>query len=170
MKVKILDRRNSRDRDLLSSALVIEECPTDWYELQQSFLKACYLKQDLVVLDYTFSPVPPTQVWQSLIVIAEYCSHTGKSLSRNELRQQLGITDTSLQSGFKALNSLGFKVIYRDRAFYFIPTETSSSHDNSIERFLTAVSEEQLQRQYFCEVSIQVIKSTIIENLMLEVE
>ena len=183
---EVLDRENS---------IVLKECPASWDELRIWFRQAQHKQQQLAIAYTLPPPVPPQQICQQLIGIAKYLSRTNKPVTRQQLRQKLGISDTSLQLGFKALTYLGFKINYRDRAFHIArQPETAHREDatekipkplldsesiefsepNSLQatrfaaKFLAAVSEEQFRRKYFCEVPLSTIVSIARETIFKE--
>jgi single-stranded-DNA-specific exonuclease len=179
----MLDRENS---------IILKECPASWDELRVWFRQAQHTQKKLAIA-YTLPPiVAPQQICQQLIGIAKYLSRTNKPVTRQQLRQKLGIGDTSLQLGFTTLKHLGFKVNYRDRAFhitrqpetreisehisktFFSSPSTQFDEQNSptaaryAAQFLAAVSEEQFRRKYFCEVPISTIVSIARETVFQE--
>ncbi|PSB30931.1 single-stranded-DNA-specific exonuclease RecJ [filamentous cyanobacterium Phorm 46] len=183
---EVVDRENS---------IVLKECPASWDELRIWFRQAQHKQQQLAIAYTLPPPVPPQQICQQLIGIAKYLSRTNKPVTRQQLRQKLGISDTSLQLGFKTLTHLGFKINYRDRAFHIArQPETAQREDateqipkplldsesiqvsepNSLQaarfaaQFLAAVSEEQFRRKYFCEVPLSTIVSIARESIFKE--
>ena len=183
---EVVDRENS---------IVLKECPASWDELRIWFRQAQHKQQQLAIAYTLPPPVPPQQICQQLIGIAKYLSRTNKPVTRQQLRQKLGISDTSLQLGFKTLTYLGFKINYRDRAFHIArQPETAHREDateqipkplldsesiqfsepNSLQatrfaaQFLAAVSEEQFRRKYFCEVPLSTIVSIARETIFKE--
>ncbi|UNU26013.1 single-stranded-DNA-specific exonuclease RecJ [Microcoleus vaginatus] len=181
-----VDRENS---------IVLKECPASWDELRIWFRQAQHTQKKLAIA-YTLPPlVPPQQICQQLIGIAKYLSRTNKPVTRQQLRQKLGISDTSLQLGFKTLTYLGFKINYRDRAFHIARQPETPHHEDAPEQipkplldsqsiqfsvpnspiaarfaaqFLAAVSEEQFRRKYFCEVPLCTIQSIARETVFQE--
>ena len=172
--------------------IVLTECPASWDELRIWFRQAQQNQQQLAIAYTLPSPVPPQQICQQLIGIAKYLSRTNKPVSRQQLREKLGISDTSLQLGFKTLTYLGFKINYRDRAFHIVrqpetremaekiskPLLNSESIQFSepnfpiaarfVAQFLAAISEEQFRRKYFCEVPLSTIVSIARETIFKE--
>jgi len=179
----IVDRENS---------IILKECPASWDELRIWFRKAQHAQKKLAIAYTLPAPVPPQQICQQLIGIAKYLSRTNKPVTRQQLGQKLGISDTSLQLGFTTLRYLGFKVNYRDRAFHitrqpetreigehisqtlFSSPSTQFEEQNSpiaarfAAQFLAAVSEEQFRRKYFCEVPLSTIVSIARETVFQE--
>jgi putative exonuclease, RecJ-like len=110
---EICDRENS---------IVLQECPTSWDELRSWFRQAQHNQQKLAIAYTLPPPVPPLQIWEQLIGIAKYLSRTSKPVTRQQLGQKLGISDTSLQLGLKTLTHLVSKSM--------IAIELSTSPDN----------------------------------------
>ncbi|TAD77707.1 MAG: single-stranded-DNA-specific exonuclease RecJ [Oscillatoriales cyanobacterium] len=174
------------------NCLILQKCPTSWDEMRIWLRKAQHNQQKLAIA-YSLPPaVPPEQIWQQLIGIAKYLSRTQKPVTRQQLGHKLGISDTSLQLGFKTLTHLGFKVNYRDRAFYITRQAETENRGNNISqsllasqstqfsdsnsrqlahwtaKFLAAVSEEQFRHQYFCQVPLSTIQSIARETFFQE--
>jgi Single-stranded DNA-specific exonuclease len=116
-----VDRQNS---------IVLKQCPASWDELRIWFRQAQHTQKKLAIAYTLPPPVAPQQICQQLIGIAKYLSRTKKPVTRQQLSQKLGISDTSLQLGFKTLTYLGFKINYRDRAFHITrQPETAQQED-----------------------------------------
>ena len=180
---EMVDRQNS---------IVLTECPASWDELRIWFRQAQQNQQQLAIAYTLPVPVSPQQICQQLIGIAKYLSRTNKPVSRQQLREKLGISDTSLQLGFKTLTYLGFKINYRDRAFHIVRQPETREMAEKISKpllnsesiqfsepnspiaarfaaqFLAAVSEEQFRRKYFCEVPLSTIVSIARETIFKE--
>ncbi|MEG4443221.1 DHH family phosphoesterase [Microcoleus sp. AT9_B5] len=188
----LVDNSEKVDRE---NSIVLKQCPASWDELRIWFRQAQHTQKKLAIA-YTLPPlVPPQQICQQLIGIAKYLSRTKKPVTRQQLSQKLGISDTSLQLGFKTLTSLGFKINYRDRAFHIARQPETAQQQDAPDRipqplldskslqfsvpnsptaarlaaqFLAAVSEEQFRRKYFCEVPLSTIQSIARETVFQE--
>jgi len=188
----LVDNSEKVDRQ---NSIVLKQCPASWDELRIWFRQAQHTQKKLAIAYTLPPPVAPQQICQQLIGIAKYLSRTKKPVTRQQLSQKLGISDTSLQLGFKTLTYLGFKINYRDRAFHITrQPETAQQEDapqqipqplldsQSIQfsvpnspiaarfaaQFLAAVSEEQFRRKYFCEVPLSTIQSIARETVFQE--
>ena len=89
------------------------------------------------------------------------------------MRSALHIGDIPLKVGFDALKRLGFKIEYRDYAFYISWQHSSDLNPSEtlpplIQRFLTMVQEEQFRRQYFYQVPISTLESMAIQLIRNE--
>ncbi len=188
----LVDNSEKVDRE---NSIVLKQCPASWDELRIWFRQAQHTQKKLAIA-YTLPPlVPPQQICQQLIGIAKYLSRTKKPVTRQQLTQKLGISDTSLQLGFKTLTYLGFKINYRDRAFHITRQPESPQQEDAPQQipkslldsqsiqfsvpnspiaarfaaqFLAAVSEEQFRRKYFCEVPLSTIQSIARETVFQE--
>ncbi len=146
-----------------SEILIVQQCPTSWDDLRAWLKRSLFEKKQLAIAWNSPSSVPPSQIWQQLVGIAKYLSRTGKTVTRVQLCQKLGISDQLLRLGFEALSYLGFCVSLQDR--YFSMGSTSPTHSTvsdvaclqAIEKFIAAVREEQFLRQYFYEVPLTTI-------------
>jgi single-stranded-DNA-specific exonuclease len=87
------------------------------------------------------------------------------------LLRKLQIGEIPLKLGFEGLQQLGFKIEYRERAFYFDWQERNNnkpvSNDYSgIQAFINGVQEEQFMRQYFSRVSVATISAIANHSLV----
>ena len=185
----LVDRSEIVDRE---NSIILKECPASWDELRVWFRQA-QQKQQKLAIAYSLPPlVAPQQICQQLIGIAKYLSRTNKPVTRQQLSQKLGISDTSLQLGFTTLKHLGFQVNYRDRAFhitrqpqtteigehisktlfsspstqFWVPNSATATRYSA--QFLAAVSEEQFRRKYFCQVPLSTIVSIARDTVFPE--
>ena len=164
----ILDLRNQEHSGIRNqeSALIIEDCPTNWDDLR-AWLRRCLIttstlenQQQLAIAWSKPKHQPPNQVWLTLVGIAKYLSRTNQLVTRVQLLEKIGISDQTLLVGIKALKYLGFTIKRQDR-YLQITWHPSDSAENfaeeAVARFLAAVREEQFQRQYFAEVPLSTI-------------
>jgi single-stranded-DNA-specific exonuclease len=181
--LKILDYRNYSDGELpidesFNSAIIIRNCPTSWEDLDQQLTQQLKLAQGkenpgnlpVVVLAYDANNIPqPQEICQELIEIADHLSYTGTSISRQQLCQELGISDRALEIGLNTLPSIGFQVSYNREAseletgitFRRIADKKATTTANyfPIDYFIAALQEEQFYRQYFCQVPVSMISA-----------
>ncbi|MBD0313291.1 MAG: single-stranded-DNA-specific exonuclease RecJ, partial [Microcoleus sp. T3-bin5] len=188
----LVDNSEKVDRQ---NSIVLKQCPASWDELRIWFRQAQHTQKKLAIAYTLPPPVAPQQICQQLIGIAKYLSRTKKPVTRQQLSQKLGISDTSLQLGFKTLTYLGFKINYRDRAFHITRQPKTAQQEDAPQQipqplldsqsiqfsvpnspiaarfaaqFLAAVSEEQFRRKYFCEVPLSTIQSIARETVFQE--
>ncbi|MEH2122472.1 single-stranded-DNA-specific exonuclease RecJ [Nostoc sp.] len=167
----ILDLRNQEHSGIRTqdSALIIEDCPTNWDNLR-AWLRRCLItsrsasvlhnQQQLAIAWSKPNHQPPNQIWLTLVGIAKYLSRTNQLVTRVQLLEKIGISDQTLLVGIKALKSLGFTVKLQDRYLQITWHQNDSAEsfaDAAVERFLAAVREEQFQQQYFAEVPLSTI-------------
>ncbi|MEH2317619.1 single-stranded-DNA-specific exonuclease RecJ [Nostoc sp.] len=167
----ILDLRNQEHSGIRTqdSALIIEDCPTNWDDLR-AWLRRCLTtsrstfgldnQQQLAIAWSKPNHQPPNQIWLTLVGIAKYLSRTNQLVTRVQLLEKIGISDQTLLVGIKALKNLGFTVKRQDRYLEFTwhPSDNPENFgEAAVARFLAAVREEQFQRQYFAEVPLSTI-------------
>ncbi|MEH1858232.1 MAG: DHH family phosphoesterase [Nostoc sp.] len=151
------------------SALIIEDCPTNWDDLRM-WLRRCLAisrstsgldnQQQLAIAWSKPNHQPPNQIWLTLVGIAKYLSRTNQLVTRRQLLEKIGISDQTLLVGIKALKYLGFTVQRQDRSLQITwhPSDSAENlADEAVGRFLAAVREEQFQQQYFAEVPLSTI-------------
>ncbi|MEA5507854.1 DHH family phosphoesterase [Halotia wernerae UHCC 0503] len=160
--VLILDWRNQKDlaHSLNKSALIVQDCPTNWDDLRAWWNRSLYNQQKLAIAWSKPNFQPPSQIWLTLVGIAKYLSRTNQLVTRVQLLQKLGIRDQTLLLGFKALKYLGFTVKLQDhdlRINHDPKNVFETLADTAAAKFLAAISEEQFQRQYFAEVPLSTI-------------
>jgi single-stranded-DNA-specific exonuclease len=170
----ILDLRNqkhSEQEDGLnaSTALILEDCPTNWDNLRL-WLRRCLAtsriastldnQQQLAIAWSKPNHQPPNQIWLTLVGIAKYLSRTNQPVTRVQLLEKISISDQTLLVGIKALKSLGFTVKRQDNYLHFTwhPNDKAENlADAAVAKFLAAVREEQFQQQYFAQVPLSTI-------------
>ncbi|MEH2078684.1 MAG: single-stranded-DNA-specific exonuclease RecJ [Nostoc sp.] len=167
----ILDLRNQEHSapSTQPSALIIEDCPTNWDDLRM-WLRRCLAtsrsksgldnQQQLALAWSKPQHQPPNQIWLTLVGIAKYLSRTNQLVTRGQLLEKIGISDQTLLVGIKALKYLGFTVQRQDRSLQITwhPSDSAENlADEAVARFLAAVREEQFQQQYFAEVPLSTI-------------
>ena len=162
----IIDRRQEAEamnniKNYDSSAIVIDKCPLTWNELQQKYRQAIAYNQKLILAYSTPKTINPKNLWRELIGIAKYLSRTEKTVSKEQIKTKLNISNRVFDLGLQALTKIGFVYNQQENSYQFIWQETVTETDSNvvIEEFLDAIAEEQFQQQYFA-----TIPTTIIDN------
>jgi len=162
----ILDLRNQEYSELKTqkSALILEDCPTNWDDLRAWLRRSLYNNQQLAIAWSKPNHQAPNQIWLTLVGIAKYLSRTNQQVTRVQLLEKLGIRDQTLLLGIKALKYWGFTVKTQDRYLQISWHSTDSTEnfaDAVVAQFLAAVREEQFQQNYFAEVPLSIIVAMI---------
>lgn len=142
------------------TALIIEDCPTNWDDLRAWFRKSLYNHQQLALAWSEPQTRPPSQIWLTLVGLAKYLNRTNEKVTRIQLLEKLGIGDQTLHLGFKALKYLGFTIQRQDRYLQITWNSDNASEtlaDVAVSQFIAAVREEQFQQKYFAEVPLNTI-------------
>ncbi|RUR79642.1 DHH family phosphoesterase [Chlorogloeopsis fritschii PCC 9212] len=166
--IPILDWRNIPTLPLTPSPphpLLLKECPTSWDDLRAWLRRSLHNQQPLAIAWSKPERQPPEQIWLTLVGIAKYLSRTNQIVTRVQLLQKLGISNSSLLLGFKALKYIGFTVQRQDLYLQISQDANAESTlaEVAIDQFLAAVREEQFQRQYFADVPLSTILAIAVQ-------
>lgn len=149
------------------NVLVMTDCPTQWDDLRVWGRQARRDGKRLAIAYQVPPATDPLESWQTLVGLAKYLSRTGQVATRSQLLQKLGLGDRPLRAGIQALQALGMTVTERLDGLQFqwnpadqgtkSPTEVQVNQ--AVDMFLSAVEEEQFQRQYFATVPIATLRA-----------
>jgi single-stranded-DNA-specific exonuclease len=171
-QLKILDFRHTpTDSSLanLSSITWVKECPSDWKELQSHCRKAVRANSQLA-LDYQSTNLASSrEILQQLIGIAKYLTNTSQEVEFDRLKSKLKIGDRSVRLGLDALVEIGFQISLQQETNSI---RISSSHQQqppnvdiyaliTVHKFFAAIEEEQFNRNYFLQVPVYAIESSL---------
>ncbi|MBE9039847.1 single-stranded-DNA-specific exonuclease RecJ [Oscillatoriales cyanobacterium LEGE 11467] len=163
--LQILDWRSSQENQT-ADVPVLQTCPASWDELRSWVREATGgTRESPIAIGYPPPEVvTPEQVWQQLVGIAKFLARTEKSATLEQLRQKLGIGDRSLEFGLQFLPQIGFFVKQDEGLLSFTFSPDSPDPDEAIEihPFLEAVREEQFRRQYFSQISLEMVRSMTV--------
>jgi single-stranded-DNA-specific exonuclease len=117
-------------------------------------------------------PPPPQlssrQVWETLVGLAKFLSRTGKPATLGQLQDKLELSDRTLHRGLTALSGLGFQVTHQGGSIQISGSmgewdgeAIDPTTKEKIQRFLSAVEEEQFLRQYFYQVPLSTIQGML---------
>ncbi|HIK18470.1 MAG TPA: single-stranded-DNA-specific exonuclease RecJ [Leptolyngbyaceae cyanobacterium M33_DOE_097] len=142
--------------------LMVPYCLSSWAELQ-AWARRSQQEQKKLAIAYA-APLltPPAEIWTQLLGIAKYLDRTGKSVTRQQMLEKLGVSDRTLQFGFRALTLMGFQLSYAENALQIGWQATSSSDSEllkAIDQLYNAIKEEQFHRQYFYRVPLETIRA-----------
>ena len=162
----IIDRRN-QDKTAIkpdnSSFVLQNKCPVKWDEIQQKYHYAVQREQKLVLNYNAPENIEARKTWQQLIGIVKYLVRTQKTVSKQQIKEKLNISDRSFKTGIEALKAIGFDAKNTQKGYQFIQDD-NLIQDNAvkiIEQFLLRVNEEQFQHHYFTQVPLPVISNHI---------
>jgi single-stranded-DNA-specific exonuclease len=168
--LEILDfRQIAADPKLvdLASIVWVKECPHDWSQLQAHCRKAAQLNSQLA-LDYQSTNLAPSrEILQQLVGIAKYLANTDREVELDLVKSKLNISDRSLRLGLDALVEIGFQISLATTSGLVTVKmlEHQSSDDvdlyalTTVQKFVTAIEEEQFRRNYFLQVPVYAIVS-----------
>ena len=153
------DRTAPSEQTAQTDFRLIKECPTSWSEIQREYRRAIAREGKLALAYPPPKQLSPQQIWEQLVGIAKYLSRTGKTATKAQFQEKLGLSDRTLNLGFKALSKLGFDCQNNHESLQFsLSSDVFREIGDNISSFLEAVAEEQFQRQYFYQVPLSTIQ------------
>ncbi|MBF2000322.1 MAG: single-stranded-DNA-specific exonuclease RecJ [Synechococcales cyanobacterium M58_A2018_015] len=167
----ILDGRGRLAANLPSDAgiLQVTTCPRCWEELQAWCRRAAQTGQRLALAYGDPVQRSAAACWQQLVGIAKYLSRTQTVATRQQLLENLQISDVALQLGLESLSLLGFRCSWLEQPSeqgttlalqvigQFAPV-TDSALRSAMTQFIEVVQEEQFRQRYFYEVPLATIQ------------
>jgi single-stranded-DNA-specific exonuclease len=158
--------------------LILRSPPISWTELRLWLRRAEQEGRPVAIAFEQPASLPPKEIWQQLVGIAKYLSRTGKTATRQQLLDKLGIGDQALQQGFQTLTLLGFDLKstangIQVRSPQSPPDSANPALIDAMQQFTIAVKEEQFHRQYFAQLPLSTLQAimasgTIGERAMVE--
>jgi single-stranded-DNA-specific exonuclease len=169
--LEILDfRQDPIDPTLDLGAIIwVKECPSGWGELR-AYCQQAILTKSKLALNYQDTNLPTSrEVLQQLIGIAKYLSETHSSPELGRLSSKLNISDRSVKLGLDALVEIGFGIsLQQETNLLTIELARSSNLQDAdlyslitVQKFFAAIEEEQFNRNYFLQVPIYAIESSL---------
>ncbi len=171
----IVDWRQGKQEAASKDVLVMADHPESWAELQNWVRQAQAASKTLAVAYDAADPPDEAEVWKQWVGIAKFLARTGEAVSLSQLQSLLNIGPVALQTGLQSLQVFGFKVqCWHD----VLQVEVQPSYKDcdpadrqqAIQHFFDAVREEQFQRQYFQEVSVDVMGAMANHQSMFQEE
>ncbi|MBR8828650.1 MAG: single-stranded-DNA-specific exonuclease RecJ [Gomphosphaeria aponina SAG 52.96 = DSM 107014] len=162
----VIDWRGNELKEAETNMILLAKCPADWEEMQQKSRQAIASKCKLALVYPPPTQKAPVEVWKELVGIAKYLSRTGKIVTREQLKNKLGISDRTLDFGKIALVSLG--VNWEDNDGYVKlnwKANLADKRDVGFLKFIEAVAEEQFKHEYFYQVPVSTMQRILEERL-----
>ncbi|MGJ3251303.1 MAG: single-stranded-DNA-specific exonuclease RecJ [Elainellaceae cyanobacterium] len=174
----IVDCRNSSSNspsELVPQQEILEvtHCPSTWDDLQPWFNQAVSEQKKLAIAYPPPTLDSSTHVWKTLVGIAKYLSRTGESTTLAQLEKRLNIGERTLLIGLNTLHAIGFTATFisNDQKIFGITAE-ESRHENPgsdpmIEKFISAVREENFRKSYFYTVPVEIIRDVANQSVLM---
>ncbi|QZZ21953.1 DHH family phosphoesterase [Leptothermofonsia sichuanensis E412] len=152
------------------SPLFLHQCPSSWSEFQVWLRRSRQEQRPLAIAYPSPSDRDPQEIWHQLVGVAKYLSRTGKTVTRQQVLDRLGIGDRALEMGFQTLGYLGFSFSDEENALrvtWQSPLDPKAQSNQGIEppfmaavqQFIAVVKEEQFRRRYFYQVPLATIQA-----------
>lgn len=165
----LLDWRESAADLAERDAVRLEQCPTHWNDLDQQAQAATVTEQKLALAYPILDTVDPTLRWQQLVGLAKYSARVGCLMSFKEVQERLILSEQSLALGLEALSAVGFRIQVEASSFRaetMLDNRKSESSEDAIQRFVSAVAEDQFQQAYFQHAPVQQLQQTLESRIL----
>jgi single-stranded-DNA-specific exonuclease len=171
--LQVLDfRQTSIDRSALDldPIIWIDECPSDWNQLHAYCRKAMLTKHKLALNYQSTNLLTSRELLPQLIGISKYLAANNESVDLARLRTKLKISDRTLRLGLDALVEIGFEVSLQSETNILTIGNSDRVQNLSesdlysllaVRRFFAAIDEEQFKRNYFLQVPVYAIESSL---------
>ncbi len=161
----LLDWRNQLpETSLLPDYKLLKHCPTNWDELQKTYRQIIQQKEKLALAYSLPASLDSQEIWKTTIGIAKYLSRTQKAISKQQLKEKLGLSDRTLALGLATLSQVGFSCKEGHQQVQFKGSaQIAPDAEQQIAIFIEAVEEEQFQRQYFCQVPFSILREMLTQ-------
>jgi single-stranded-DNA-specific exonuclease len=153
----------------LGAIIWVKQCPSGWGELR-SYCKQAILTKSKLALNYQDTNLATSrEILQQLIGIAKYLSETHLSPHLEKLSSKLNISDRTIKLGLDALIEIGFTISLQHET-NILKIELARQHNLqevdlysliTVQKFFAAIEEEQFNRNYFLQVPIYAIESSL---------
>jgi single-stranded-DNA-specific exonuclease len=170
--LKVIDlRQNEIDRQCTNSESItwVKQCPSEWGELQ-SYCRQAVQTNSKLALDYQSTNLATSrEILQQLVGIAKYLANTSTEVELERLKSKLNISDRALRLGLDALVEIGFQISLQQQT-NLVTIRLSQQQDphevdfyalDTIQVFFAAIEEEQFKRNYFLQIPVYAIESSL---------
>ncbi|WP_310421929.1 single-stranded-DNA-specific exonuclease RecJ [Chamaesiphon sp. VAR_48_metabat_135_sub] len=174
--LKVIDlRQNEIDQQYieLGSITWVKQCPSEWSELQ-SYCRTAVQTNSRLALDYQSTNLATSrEILQQLVGIAKYMANTSTEVELERLTSKLNISDRALRLGLDALVEIGFQISLQQQT-NLVTIRLSQQQDrhqvdfyalDTIQIFFAAIEEEQFKRNYFLQVPVYAIESSLSRSI-----
>lgn len=159
----LIDWRKKKEQSVsLERLQLLENCPISWTEIQKAYRQAI-AHQEKLALAYSLTlNTTAEQVLKQLIGIAKYLSRTEQTITKQQLKDKLNLSNYTLNLALKTLINSGFSYQMKNDVIQFSFSPSNPSHNHLV--FLNAYQEEQFQKQYFYQVPLDILQAILTQN------
>jgi single-stranded-DNA-specific exonuclease len=171
--LQVLDFRHTLiDRSATDSDPIIwvDECPSDWNHLHTYCRKAMLTKSKLALNYQSTNLATSREICQQLIGAGKYLATSNENIDLARFSTKLKISDRTLRLGLDVLVEIGFEVSLQNET-NILKIGSSDRVQNlsesdlyslfTVRQFLAAIDEEQFRRNYFLQVPVYAIESSL---------
>ncbi|WP_373543008.1 single-stranded-DNA-specific exonuclease RecJ [Chamaesiphon sp.] len=154
----------------LGAIVWVTDCPSDWTELHAHCRQAIRTQSKLALNYQSTNLATSREILQQLIGMAKYLMTSDTAIELELFRAQLNISDRTSKLGLDALVAIGFVVslatdpnrVTISRFQQLNRQESDLYALDAVRQFLAAIEEEQFKRNYFLQVPVYAIESSVV--------
>ncbi|WP_107667304.1 single-stranded-DNA-specific exonuclease RecJ [Cyanothece sp. BG0011] len=163
-QITLIDYRNQTEsKEINLEVETLNSCPVSWNELYKQYQKSINNKHNLA-LNYSYKEqCDPSEIIKQLIGIAKYINRTQKTITKEQLKEKLLLSDRTLKLGLDFLGKIGF-LISEDQETIQIKniTHQSENYHLSQKQFLDTLKEEHFKRKYFTQIPVETLQKLLM--------
>ncbi|MGK7886696.1 MAG: single-stranded-DNA-specific exonuclease RecJ [Crocosphaera sp.] len=163
-KTNLIDYRNQEELTEIDREVEqLNTCPISWHKLQKKYQESCKNQHDLALTYAYEQQFNPSEIIKKLIGIAKYINRTQKTITKEQLKEKLLLSNRTLNLALELLEKIGF-VISETPENIEIKEITYQSEDYYISQriFLDTLKEEHFKRKYFTQIPIETLQKLLI--------
>ncbi|ACB51773.1 single-strand-DNA-specific exonuclease [Crocosphaera subtropica ATCC 51142] len=165
-QITLIDYRNQDQVN--ESYLELEQlssCPVSWDELYKKYQTSINNQHDLA-LNYSYDEqFNPSEMIKQLIGIAKYLNRTQKTITKEQLKEKLLLSDRTLNLALEFLEKIGFLIIQEDQTIQIeTTTHLSQEYYLSQKKLIDTLQEEHFKRKYFTQVPVETLQQLLVSE------
>lgn len=163
----MIDLRNSKNPAIASDVIIMDKTPLNWKEIEKKAKIAKKSRKKLALNYHYTQELTPIEVWHKLLGIAKYLADKQSTVNQDILAEKLGLSLTTLGLGLVILTKIGLISEIQENQLTFKRCESDNCKklEEDLLDFLDLVGEEQFKKQYFTQVSVEIISENIKESI-----
>ncbi len=163
-QITLIDYRNQdKVNESYLEVETLNHCPISWDELYKKYQKSIKNKNNLA-LNYSYNEqFNPSEITKQLIGIAKYLNRTQKTITKEQLKEKLLLSDRTVNLALNFLGKIGF-LISEDKETIQIKNITHQSEDYHLsqQKLFHTLKEEHFKRKYFTQVPVETLQKLLM--------
>lgn len=156
----ILAQNNNQD-------ILLKKCPFQWQEISQNYGHAIEKNKNLALVYHHDKEIDVEQLWQKFISIIKDLLKENKTINTQVILTEIHLSELALNYILDSLEKLGITYEKKEDDLSFkqiFSTFSSEIYHQVKKNFEDIIKEENLQKSYFYEIPVSIIKDEITSN------